>query len=81
MKSIAQAGYGGMGAGFAVVGIGAGAAAAVVAVGIATSNRSSSDVYISSGYYYCRKHRVPVRVVNGGLWCPVEGRFLTAPRG
>jgi len=66
----------GMGFAFAVIGIGAGAAALGVGVAMAASGPLGSGLYTYGGYYYCRKHNVPVWWVQGRLWCPVEGRFL-----
>lgn len=63
---------------FAVIAIGAGVAAAGVGVAVAASSRSGSEVFAYGGYYYCRKHRVPVSYVNGRLWCPFEQRHLRA---
>jgi parallel beta-helix repeat protein len=61
---------------FAVMGIGVGVAAAGVGVAVAMSRRGGSEVLSYGGYYYCRRHRVPVWFVNGGLWCPIEQRHL-----
>jgi hypothetical protein len=66
----------GMGFAFAVIGIGAGAAAVGVGVAVAASGPLGSGVYTYGGYYYCRQHRVPVWSVRGGLWCPVEQRYV-----
>jgi hypothetical protein len=66
----------GTGWAFAVVGIGSGVACAGAAVAVASSGRSYSEVFAYEGYYYCRKHRVPVWQVQGWLWCPVERRYL-----
>jgi hypothetical protein len=66
----------GMGFAFAFIGIGAGAAAVGVGVAVAASGPLGSGLYTYGGYYYCRKHRVPVWIVEGQLWCPVERRFL-----
>jgi hypothetical protein len=63
----------GVGFAFAVIGIGAGGAAAAVGFAVAMSG---SQVYTYGGYYYCRKHRVPVWSYSGCLWCPVERRYL-----
>lgn len=65
----------GTGFGFAMIGIGAGVGAAAAGIA-AVLSRPSSEVFGYSGYYYCRRHRVPVWLVQGGLWCPVERRFL-----
>lgn len=64
-----------MGFGFAVIGIGAGVAAAAGGLAVAVS-QPRSEVYEFSGYYYCRRHRVPVWFIDYQLWCPVERRFL-----
>ena len=66
----------GMGWAFAVVGIGIGIASAGAGVAVAASGGSYSDVFAYEGYYYCKKHRVPVWMVQGWLWCPVEQRYL-----
>jgi len=66
----------GVGLGFAVIAIGAGAAAAAGGLAVALSSRAQSEVYILSGHYYCRRHRVPAWLVDSRPWCPVEGRFL-----
>lgn len=58
---------------FAFMAIGVGAAAAGVGVAAAMSR---SEVFAYGGYYYCRKHRVALWYVNGGLWCPIEQRRL-----
>jgi hypothetical protein len=68
-----QVGNFGMGFAFAVIGIGAGAAVAGVGVAVAMSG---SDVYAYGGYYYRRRHNVPVCWVQGRLWCPADGRFV-----
>jgi hypothetical protein len=65
----------GIGFGFAVIGIGAGVAAAAGGLAVAAS-QPRSEVYAFAGYYYCRRHRVPVWFIDGQLWCPVERRFL-----
>ena len=33
---------------------------------------SASEVFVSGGNYYCKKHRVPLQYVEGRLWCPFE---------
>ena len=33
---------------------------------------SASEVFVYGGYYYCKKHRVPLQSVEGRLWCPAE---------
>jgi parallel beta-helix repeat protein len=63
---------------FAVMGIGVGVAATGVGVAVAMSRRCGSEVLSYGGNYYCRRHLVPVRFVNGGLWCPIEQRHLRA---
>jgi len=63
-----------VGLAFAFIGIGLGVAAAGVGVAVAMSR--GSEVMVYGGYYYCRKHRVPLWYVNGGLWCPIEQRHL-----
>jgi len=62
---------------FAVVGIGAGLGAAAGGLAVAASSGPYSDVAYA-GYYYCRKHRVPVWSAEGRLWCPVERKFHRA---
>ena len=63
------------GVGFAIIGIGAGVAAAVAGLAvIATHPRT--ELYGFAGYYYCRKHRVPVLLINNRPWCPIERKFL-----
>ena len=49
---------------------------AVVAARYLREWSGPSEVFVYGGYYYCRKHRVPLWYVNGGLWCPVERRSL-----
>jgi hypothetical protein len=66
----------GMGWAFALVAIGSGVAGAGAAVAVAASGGPYSEVFAYDGYYYCRKHRVPVWHVQGWLWCPVERRYL-----
>jgi len=66
----------GAGLAFAVIGIGAGVAAVGAGVAFAASGQPGSRVFAYGGYYYCRKHGVPVLLVNGRLWCPVEGNYL-----
>ena len=36
----------------------------------------ASEVFVYGGYYYCKKHLVPLQYVEGRLWCPVEQRYL-----
>jgi hypothetical protein len=71
-----QAGNIGVGFAFAVIGIGAGAAAAGVGVAVAASGPLGSGAYTYGGYYYCRKHNVPLWWIQGRLWCPTDGRFV-----
>jgi hypothetical protein len=66
----------GMGWAFALIGIGVGVACAGGGVAAALSGRQYPQVFTYFGYYYCRKHRVPVWYVQGHLWCPVERRYL-----
>jgi len=75
-----QAGNFGMGFAFAVIGIGAGAAAVGVGVAVAASGPLGSGVYTYGGYYYCRKHNVPVWWIQCRLWCPADGKFLKSQR-
>jgi hypothetical protein len=63
-----------VGLAFAFMGIGLGVAAAGVGAAFAMSGRS--EVLAYSGYYYCRKHGVPLWYVHGRLWCPIEQRHL-----
>ena|GEM_PF-3209584 len=65
-----------VGIAFVVVGIGGGAVAAAVGLAVAMSGQRGSEVTVYGGYYYCRKHRVPLWYVNGGPWCPIERRPL-----
>ena len=65
-----------MGFAFVAVAMGAGAAAVAAGVALTFSGRPRSEVYAYGGYYYCRKHRVPVWSVQGGLWCPIERRHV-----
>jgi hypothetical protein len=72
-----QVGQGsGIGFAFAAIGIGVGVASAGVGLAVAATGQPQSEVFTYGGYYYCRKHRVPVWYVQGGLWCPVEQRYL-----
>jgi hypothetical protein len=72
-----QVGLGlGIGFAFAVIGIGVGVASTGVGLAVAATGQPQSEVFAYRGYYYCRKHRVPVWCVQGGLWCPVEQRYL-----
>jgi hypothetical protein len=66
----------GMGFAFAFIGIGAGAAAAALGVAVAASGGLGSQILAYGGYYYCRRHRVPVWSYSGYLWCPIERRYL-----
>ncbi len=61
--------------GFAIIGIGAGVAAAAGGLAVAIS-QPRSEVYVFAGYYYCRKHRVPVWFIDNRPWCPIERKFL-----
>ena len=63
-----------MGFAFAVIGIGAGVASAAGGLALAMSGQHGSEVIAYGGYYYCRKHRVPLYYVEGKLWCPLEQR-------
>jgi len=64
------------GAAFAVIGIGAGVAAAGTGLAIAMSGRQRPEVMNFAGYYYCRKHRIPLWYVEGKLWCPLHQRHV-----
>jgi hypothetical protein len=66
----------GMGSAFAVIGIGAGVSVAGAGAAFALSGQRGSEVIVYGGFYYCRKHRVPLGYVQGRLWCPVERRYL-----
>lgn len=66
----------GVGLAFAVIGIGAGVAALGAGVAFAASGQPGSRVFAYGGYYYCRKHRVPLLLVGNRPWCPIEGRFI-----
>ena len=66
----------GTGWAFALIGIGIGVACAGGGVAAALSGRQYPQVFTYDGYYYCRKHRVPVWYVQGWVWCPVERRYL-----
>jgi hypothetical protein len=35
-----------------------------------------SEVFVYGGYYYCKKHRVPLQYVEGRLWCAIEQRHV-----
>jgi len=65
-----------VGVAFAVIGIGVGGAAAGAGFAIAMSGRQGSEVMDFGGYYYCRKHRVPLWYVEGKLWCPLHQRHV-----
>jgi uncharacterized Zn finger protein (UPF0148 family) len=65
-----------VGLAFAFMGIGVGVAAAGAGVAIAMSGRQGSEVMDYGGYYYCRKHRVPLWYVEGKLWCPLHQRHV-----
>jgi hypothetical protein len=68
----------GVGFAFAVIAIGAGIASAGGGLAVAATGQPRSEVFTYGGYYYCRKHRVPLWYIHGSLWCPVEQRYLTA---
>jgi hypothetical protein len=70
----------GAGFGFALIGIGAGVGAAAGGIAIAATGGMRSEVFAYGGYYYCRRHRIPVWLVGGGLWCPLENRYLRPPK-
>jgi len=59
-----------------VIGMGSGVAAAVAGLAVAATRQAKPEVFTYAGQYYCRRHRVPVSPVQGGYWCPVEGRLL-----
>jgi hypothetical protein len=59
-----------------VIGIGAGVAAVGAGLAFAASGQPGSMVFAYGGYYYCRKHRVPLLLVGNRLWCPIDGRFI-----
>jgi hypothetical protein len=63
------------GVGFAIIGILAGVAAAVGGL-VVVAARPRSQLYGFAGYYYCRKHRVPVWFINNQPWCPIERKYL-----
>jgi hypothetical protein len=65
-----------VGVGFAFVGIGLGIAVAGIGVAFALSGQRGSEVIVYGGWYYCRKHRVPLWYIQGHLYCPVEERYL-----
>ena len=66
----------GIGFAFATIAIGVGMASAAGGLAVAATARPYSEVFAYAGYYYCRKHRVPVYYVQGWLWCPVDRRYL-----
>jgi uncharacterized membrane protein (UPF0127 family) len=66
----------GIGLAFVVIAIGAGVASAAGGLAVAMTGRPYSEMFTYGGYYYCRRHRVPVWYVQGWPWCPVERRFL-----
>ena len=76
--AITTTGQSGLGIGWALalVGVGLGAAFAGAGVAFAAGGRPYSEVFAYRGYYYCKKHRVPLWNVQGWLWCPVERRYL-----
>ncbi len=63
------------GVGFAIIGIGAGVAAVVAGLAV-VATQPRTELYGFAGYYYCRKHRVPVLLINNRPWCPIERKFL-----
>jgi hypothetical protein len=65
-----------VGLAFAFIGIGLGVAAAGAGLAIAMSGRQGAEVMDFGGYYYCRKHRVPLWYVEGKLWCPFHQRHV-----
>ena len=67
----------GAGFAFAFVAVGAGVASAGAGLAVAATGQPQSEVFTYGGYYYCRKHRVPLYSGNGWSWCPVERRYLT----
>jgi uncharacterized membrane protein len=67
---------GNVGLAFAFVGIGLGVAAAGAGLAIVMSGRQGAEVLDFGGYYYCRKHRVPLWYVEGRLWCPLHQRHV-----
>jgi hypothetical protein len=67
----------GVGFAFAFVAVGAGVASAGAGLAVAATGKPQSEVFTYEGYYYCRKHRVPLYSGNGWSWCPVERRYLT----
>jgi uncharacterized membrane protein (UPF0127 family) len=66
----------GIGFAFVVIAIGAGVASAAGGLAVAATGRPYSEMFTYRGYYYCRRHRVPIWYVRGRPWCPVERRFL-----
>jgi uncharacterized membrane protein (UPF0127 family) len=66
----------GIGFAFVVIAIGAGVASAAGGLAVAATGQPYSEMFTYAGYYYCRRHRVPVWYVHGWPWCPVERRFL-----
>jgi len=74
--SIPPVAGGNVGLAFAFIGIGLGVAAAGAGLAIVMSGRQGSEVMDFSGYYYCRKHRVPLWYVEGKLWCPLHQRHV-----
>jgi len=61
-----------------LIGLGAAVLTSVACVAVIASGRRRPEVYSYGGYYYCRKHKIPVLVLQKGLWCPVEKRYLRA---
>lgn len=72
----ASVGGANVGVGFAFVGIGLGIAVAGVGAAFALSGQRGSEVIVYGGYYYCRKHRIPLWYVEGKLWCPLHQRHV-----
>jgi hypothetical protein len=66
----------GIGFAFVVIAIGAGVASAAGGLAVAVTGQPYSEMFTYGGYYYCRRHRVPVWYVQGWPWCPFERRFL-----
>jgi hypothetical protein len=76
LPTIPSAAGSNVGLAFVFIGIGVGVAVAGVGVAFALSGQRGSEVIVYGGYYYCRKHRVPLSYMNDGLWCPIEQRRL-----
>lgn len=60
-----------VGLAFVVIAVGVGVAAAGVGVAGAVLSRSGSEVFAYGGWYFRRKHRIPLWYLNGRLWCPL----------